>query len=65
MIHVFSVVVETDDDVRCPSFALDLRENADTFGIQSFSCGVQSLRIEPITGLHRQHLIGENDESQS
>lgn len=62
MIHTFSVVVENDSEVNRPTIELDLLEGADNFGIVRFSAGIISVKVAPITGLHRQHLIGESED---
>ena len=61
MIHTFSVTVETDSEVIRPTIELDLLQGADNFGLQWFGAGVLSVQLHPITGIQRQHLIGELD----
>lgn len=65
MIHTFSVTIETGD-TRYPDFASDDLAIADEIegmlAYKAWKYGVLSAKVAPITGLHRQHLIGETED---
>jgi hypothetical protein len=56
MIHTFSVTVETDDDVATLE-RLMTNVHADI----EWDWPTISIKVAPITGIQRQHLIGELD----
>jgi hypothetical protein len=63
MIHVFSVVVETDDKhIDAPNtqaIANEIQSSLEWGG--EYTSGIEHVKVAPITGLHRQHLMGEDE----
>lgn len=65
MIHTFSVTIETFEGSPFTSEQheqLLQSEVLSSLSYESGPLGIQSVKVTPITGIQRQHLIGENDD---
>lgn len=60
MIHTFSVTVETNDSLPKVSDAFAIAKGIEWDVMNDVS--VVSVQVKVITGLHRQHLIGETED---
>lgn len=63
MIHTFSIIIETFDDPVSAADAEELRQEIiGNLCYEASALGILAVTVAPITGVQRQHLIGETED---